>query len=279
MDNSGNDHIQTLKIYTGGENPSVAHKMTTPEALLYALINLGKKEQERIEQQTLHEHELRPLLVTETHAFCVMLGHKSLTSAWKSGIPPKQWIQKTIIQPGLDIANSPIPSEMRIKILNQLGKQNVLCGEMKETFLNKAKALPENRTYMQFRSEVRKIVTEIVLDPNVVMIEFDNQMFRVGLTSSQQRMLINSAVHFGNTNWHAGVHDKHFCFIANPGSGEMEIWRICEDGKDLMPIDQSNWFNDCELEYENQNDLDDNGLLSWISSIYEFLRKKILDEE
>jgi len=45
-------------------------------------------------------------------------------------------------------------------------------------------------------------------------------------------------IHFADTNLHSGVHDVHFCFLVNPGSGKVEVWQVNDDNSGLTPLDQ-----------------------------------------
>jgi hypothetical protein len=54
--------------------------------------------------------------------------------------------------------------------------------------------------------------------------------------------LEHSAVHFGDTNWYQGIHDLHFCFLINPGTGQLELFESYSDGTHLKALDQKDWL-------------------------------------
>ena len=211
-DRSGNNPKRTLKVYSSAKrSPSmITFNLSNPQTLLLKLVQLGKEEQDKIgHEESLDSHKLQPLLMSDEHAFSLMLGHKSLTRAWESSVPIQQWIQSSIIQPGVDIANSKIPQNVRGIVLEQFCKSITLSEKTKEAFLKEANAFPADFTYKQFRSEIHDIIQGIgsAEIPNMMnaLRELDDKLFNFGLSARKKRAIRRSAVHFGNSNWNSGI--------------------------------------------------------------------------
>lgn len=79
---------------------------------------------------------------------------------------------------------------------------------------------------------------------------FDTKLFQV-LGESAKQTILRSAVITADTNLREGIHDIHFAFLVNPGTGEIEMARYYPDHNEIEFMNQSCWFPTQENHYWN----------------------------
>ena len=87
-------------------------------------------------------------------------------------------------------------------------------------------------------------------DVNDIQAEFRTAMGAVGLDgSSADYKTVVAALNdpagmiFADSNWGDAEHRVKFAMVVNPLSGELEMWRMNEDGSGASKMDQSKWVN------------------------------------
>jgi hypothetical protein len=56
-----------------------------------------------------------------------------------------------------------------------------------------------------------------------------------------KKQLKPKGIMFADSNWGGGDHKTMFSMVVNPISGDMEFWRMNEDGTDACKMDQDTW--------------------------------------
>lgn len=247
LDKNGNDPIEVLYIYHERMTPFPHQVKFIPlnaQQLLDHLIEIGKTLDPNTKDELKKNANLRlPLIVHGLHACSLLLGHPSLAKAWKSNAHTGQWITKSLIHPGQAIAQSLISTfscEALIKHMEKFIPKDIYLNFKKE-----ASRIKQSLTVCKFRNALLNVIRKVYTNENplisVIAAEMDKCLCQIALPEKQRNTLAESAVHFADTNWFREAHDVHFCCIVNPGTAQLEMWKIFEDNTGLSPCNQIKW--------------------------------------
>lgn len=252
---SGNNFSTVIQTYSEQFQKIMPQNLSPakPEELLETIINLGKSNSVLEKECYIkNPYKLTPMRVPEIHAFSLMLGHPSIHGAWTSSENAIDWINDHVLHPGIMVSLETIDDRMKNDLLD-FAIRGLVRKNWSERFKLAISTAPKNLSISQFRN----FVMEHILDPNTkrlneqlaeIALKFDLQLYNL-LPEKSKDQLKNSAVHFADTNWAAGVHDVHFCFTVNPGTGKLEIWAVNDNGSNMLPLDQKQWLNNRVWEF------------------------------
>ncbi len=246
----GNNPKKILKIYLELDQLPTTEKFLPVNAqhLLEKVIELGKNSSHK-PGELKNPYLITPVRTPGIHSFSLMLGHPTLMHAWEKDVDSGQWMQNSVIEPGLQIANSMADTQLKTKLIDYCIK-NFFVGRNSQHFLNRYLNFPADLTIQEFRNHLSSALSDSLPSSKKIFSKrerlIDTEIYHL-LPTEKQNILENSAVHFADTNWYEGIHDVHFCFVVNPGTGKLEIWEVSDDGKQLDAADQS-WLSDHEWE-------------------------------
>jgi hypothetical protein len=264
----GNNSKMVLEVYLETSKPLKTERLAikTPKQLLAKIIELGKTMSEEEKSSYLsNPNKLTPIRIPGNHTFSLMLGNPSLAKAWKENCLTEKWIKKYVLQPGQQIAESQIDPATKEKFISYLAQEvlpHLFLNEEKnqkiEAFVNLANKL-EDTSIKKFRTQLLEILRQLYSVPNPPMDGIARQFDTVlceSLEPKLKKKLRDSAVHFADTNWCSGIHDIHFCFAVNPGTGDLEIWEAYANGSHFLALDQK-YYQEVEFFFLPQDLLPD----------------------
>lgn len=249
----GNNPKKILQVYFESKEAPPTEKFvpSNAHALLEKVIDLAKHcSPLDHDTQGTNPYLMTPVRTPGLHSFSLMLGHPSLAKACEQTDQSSEWIQEHVISPGLEIAKTPADPLLKTKLLN-FCLNSLLPSKYTRTFMNLYHQFPPALSVSELRSHFDKALSKA--NPAIQKTHHDrlrqiDSIIYQSLASDKRQSLEESAVHFADTNWSLGIHDVHFCFVVNPGNGELEVWEVSENGKNLSPIDQATWLNHQEWE-------------------------------
>lgn len=204
-------------------------KPKNSESLLRRLIDMGRNLSHSEKKGFINNpYALKPVRIVNYHAFSLILGHSSLKEVWADEINPEKWLQLKILEPGLNISASLISQKQRERLLN------VVCDTFPAINLKKLSQMPKKASLHRFRKALLALIPD--KDPKIRRL-IDSLIIDT-MDKNLKNEFLNTVIHFADTNLHSGIHDVHFCFVLNPGSGEIEIWRVNDNNTELIPLDQ-----------------------------------------
>lgn len=263
-DKTGNNSNEVLRIYSNtlGLSQSIIFNSKNAYKLLISIIDMARKFSESI-KKNLKENPglLSPLIIQGQHALSMMFGHDSFKGVLKIERPTStktasmntektiiEWINENLIVPGKKISDNKITPEMKKKIYFFITNATIEKNDKQAitNFHEKYNALPNEMTLSSFRNSIidilKETLNEKIYSLKRSILEIDNCIFKHIIPKECRETLSKSAIHFADTNWGAGIHNIHFCFIFNPASAAIEIWEVYEDGTELQPICQNDWL-------------------------------------
>lgn len=256
LDNSGNVPKAVMQVYFGKQNyelqsPKEISPKTATE-LLEWIINIGKTSRESLKYNLERNPRQRlPISIHGLHAFSLLLGNSKLSLAWNTNSSVPDWIEKNIIGPGKAIANAQITTETRDKLVKYINS-NFINPANQAKFTQLSSSLGR-LTVSQFRAALIEIIRihSIITPTKLIQISryIDTFLFQEGLPTNDRRALYKSIIPFVDSNWQHCLHDIFFCFVFNPGSGQLEVWEILEDGTGLTALSQAKWVTNKKWEY------------------------------
>lgn len=125
-----------------------------------------------------------------------------------------------------------------------------LSEQASKKFLELMKQVPSGLSVKEFRKAVVKSAytarCEYLYcnDPGwkTSFCEYLDTKLFTALPKKSQEKLISSGIITHDTNWKEQVHDIHFIFLVNPGTGNIELTRFHPDTQVVGFMDQSDWF-------------------------------------
>ena len=261
-DKTGNDSSIVLSTYL--ERPIIdsQRKLFSPlkgKDLIMGLIDLGKMAPDYIKKSIEKNPQKRfPLITNGLHSFSILLGHPTFTQAWKSNSSTEKWVQDHIIAPGEAIAKSIATKETKENVITYIN-QTYIPKKDQVKFTTNANLLGKSLTVQQFRNAlielIRSMATKAYTKIDSIILDLDAQLCIVALPNNDAKTLRNNIIHFADTNWNDGIHDVHFCWIFNVGSGLIEMWKRNDNGGSISSLDQKDWIInktwECILETED----------------------------
>lgn len=250
----GNNPKKVLEVYLENSHNIKYEKFTpiTAERLLTKIIAMGRQKRHTTPSTT-NPYLLMPVRTPGLHSFSLLLKHPSLANGCASSCEPASWISQRLILPGLELANSLIEEDCRQRIFEYISEQ-LLAHEYNPSFLHETKTFPKRLSISLFRNKVLELLNKIAPLPPLATAQrtrhLDTALCHL-LPPTQKSLFENQAIHFADTNWYKGIHDIHLCFVFNPGSRQLEIWEVCDDGSHLLAVDQNLWLHQQEWEFYN----------------------------
>ncbi|HRD55379.1 MAG TPA: hypothetical protein PLC42_03175 [Parachlamydiaceae bacterium] len=249
-DKTGNNSSEVIKIYFNNDllAPSVILNTKDTTKLLSILIDFAKKFPDQLNSELIKNPGLlSPLIIKDVHACSCMFGHPTFLRAVRSKIPSLQWLDENLIQVGKAVSDTKLSADERKKLLLLVSHHaiNRQDPQVLQKFTEKTALIESDCTLFFFRNSLVQIIKEIhnssYLPFKTIVNGIDFFIYKHILKEEIQKKLVGSAIHFADTNWHAGLHDIHFCFIFNPGSKNIEMWEVYENNEGLYPLCQEDW--------------------------------------
>lgn len=182
------------------------------------------------------------------HAFNFVPANPDLSAFQKSGMSSSQWLQKALVVPGMQVANSPIDAATQhafVQGLLSLGLEN------SSAFENLVKNLASKKLNVQtYAQKLLSGVTSLYrVDPNQAALLLDGLLLQA-LPANERAILEKSAIRFANTNWVEEGKDIYFCAFFNPRTAQIAFGSIFEDKTSLSPMDESAWVNNQQWDVD-----------------------------
>ncbi len=258
----GDNPWEVMAIDTGKDfTPDVKTiKPKDPGALLKWLLGLAqwKESTEKYLEKKTPEDE--DPATSPQHAFNIEFKNEEFKAFLASGLDPDAWIQKTLIEPGLQVSRTEVDNGT--KKLMQQKAAHWLSRQFK-------KGIPDSvqhETDTLFKSLNSKIVTVQQyaqrLQDGIVKIfklnadqttslsfALDNMLIQ-SLPKAQSQALQSEAFRFARTNWDTGPKNLFFCCYFNPRTEKVDFADIAEDRTVLEPMDQYEWIDNKEWEVD-----------------------------
>jgi hypothetical protein len=254
----GNNSKALLKIYFESTRPISTERFisTGAEEALINIIEMCKKMSEEEKRLYLdNPNKLKPLCILGKHRLPFMAGNPSLANAWQQQYPTKEWMNRFVIDPGREIAETLIESETKHTLIKRLQEDilpTTLSPDKIKSCMSLFEKIPEGLTIKQYRASILEICQNMHPQSTATTEKLKRQidtMLCQSLEPSLKKKLEDSAVHFADTNWCSGIQDIHFCFAINPGTGELELWEAYANGEHLIALDQNYWLFNQKWEF------------------------------
>lgn len=251
-DQCGNNSDMIHNIYFERSFTLSKSSISNAFHLLCKLIHWGRNAssstKEELKTNPLKLYWMRTLGV---HAFSFIPGHSFLGKSFISKLPAATWVEKEILVPGREIANSTVSILDRNAVIDYLCKDFIPKSAV-DQFRNFADSLPYTYSYSRFRNGLLYIIRRMSLDLNSkfkeIEIKLDEYLCNHALSPSALAQLKKTVINFADTNWSNGLDNIYFCLIVNPGNGQLEIWKTY--GTILKPLNQAEWVKGKSWEIE-----------------------------
>lgn len=191
---------------------------------------------------------LSPLRLPGSHTFSLLLSHHTMKMIYNPKFKVDLWISENIKKPIKKNIDDPLSENEKKSIEQEILKTIVPTGygfKFRESF----QKLDTKLSNMEFRKEV---VSILVKYPHYFNEEEIKKRVDEIILKSWSPLKLNewkkTVVHIADANWQEGVQDVHLALAVNPGSGELELMSILEDGSPLEIYDQKELFNDTPWE-------------------------------
>jgi hypothetical protein len=188
------------------------------------------------------------------HAFNFVPTNPDLVSYIKNGVNSNQWIRKTLIMPGMQVAKRQITSDI----------QQALTQGMYDFI---SPVLPDAQSYQELvrnlavqTMNVQEYAQKLLNGINALLKSDENQACQTAialdglllqsLSVQDQALLEQSAIRFAFTNWNEGEKDIYFCGFFNPRTMQVSFGTIFEDKTHLQPMDENAWVNHQEWDVD-----------------------------
>ncbi|MDP1880107.1 MAG: hypothetical protein Q8K60_04130, partial [Parachlamydiaceae bacterium] len=201
-----------------------------------------------------------PFCITGKHRFPFMPGHPSLLRAWNDSTPTYDWLESTVIQPGLEIANSIIDKTTAKNLLKKIDHKilpHFFTPEIKKMIFSQIDRIDKKMKIKAYRDAIINVCEHALADSSkeeLLKREIDSAICQ-SLSIELKTKLENSTVYFGDTNWNQGIHDLHFCFLINPGTAQLELFESYSNGTNLKALDQNYWLINQKWEFLTKEEL------------------------
>lgn len=247
---TGNDSKNVFNVYmeTSLNNPTMRFAPNSAKALLARIINIARETGSN--NNPTHANILIPARILSLHTFLLMPDHPSLVHALKYKGGDESWIDEHVIDPGKQVSDTFIDMKTRL-VLIVYAYQNLLPRDKILEFIKEVSNAPELISIKNFRNFVLKSLNDFVPADDFVKVARARQLDTLlcqNMPEALRKKIETSAVHFADTNWAEGIHDIHFCFAVNPGTGELELWEVYDNGTTLSALDQNKWLLNKEWE-------------------------------
>lgn len=188
------------------------------------------------------------------HAFNFMPKNPDLVNFVNSKASPGQWLQKTVIVPGMQVAKRVIDPTTQSN-LSQAMWQFISSALTDETsYKNMVGQLAKSKLSVQAYSQ--KLLTGInhllgsdANQSQMVANALDAMLLEC-LPAADQAILEQSAIRFAFTNWNEGLKDIYFCAYFNPRTEKIAFGTIFEDKTNLQPMDEGSWVNNQQWDVD-----------------------------
>jgi len=140
-----------------------------------------------------------------------------------------------------EIASASVPKKVRTHLLETVGSA-MIRPSMQKTFLRRMKMIPECSNYRQLRKQTLRIVEAIEGPDEGQRTRIDRLIFENFPEEVRDRIL-DSSVIFADTGWQKELFNIYYCLALNPLTGSWSLLEVSEDGKLLLPVKKSRFFN------------------------------------
>lgn len=192
-----------------------------------------------------------PVRIPFVHAFTFLPGHPSFMPTWSEGSDTADWLEKSVIGPGMEVSDSSLPLESRDLLLKDI-QQSLIHRSHRNTYESLVQKLSASQSIRELRESLVDIIVKLESDdafpPHTIASQVDLRIYQVLPETSKER-LHKSAIHIADTNWADDINAVHFCLVVNPGTGDFELWSIKDDNSLLIPLDQTEWFDNKGWEF------------------------------
>jgi hypothetical protein len=240
---SGNNFSKVIQVYFElPSSNSVVFRFEDQRDLFLQLANFAKRlSVEDKRHYAENPHRCLCARIPGVHAFSLMLGHPSFSQTWMGDCNLENWLDEKVIEPGRKISQSLIDESFRAKLL-KFTQEQLIDDDQLTKFKIEAKKIPKVISICDLRNHLVRITN--LSSKNLQLL--DSYLYQ-SLPDANRKILNETAVHIGDTNWSDGLQDLHFCFVVNPGSGKLEIWAVHDDLSGMQSLDQSLWLQEWEI--------------------------------
>ena len=247
MTKCGNNFSKVVQVYKE-EIIADSSKLFMPlstQDLLMRIIELGRTcSDEEKKAYKDNPHRLIPTRIVGVHAFSLMLGHPTLSRVWQKECDTEAWISRHVIMPGRSVAEGAVSPAMQSGLIKTLGK-DFSDEKISQAFTSNALSIPEGLSARALRARLLELLEKYPppkeVPPAELSAHLDTRLYQ-HLPVERKTELEHSALHFADSNWSDGIYDVHFCFVVNPGNGELELWGSRGNGKHMFALDQNRWL-------------------------------------
>lgn len=241
----GNDPLMVMQVYHQNKMPYTLHELKpiTAQDLLETLLTKLQKMADNKKAKFLVEPDLLcPMRIPGIHAFSLLLNHASLQSIYSYDGTIKTWLQKTVQPTWKSFERQRMTKNMRDDVIEYTVQ--FIEKENRAKFLKQVQAFPQKLTIKEFRHLISESIHD-KLPPHSLthdkMRLIDAKLIQV-LPKVLKRTWTDSIIHIADSNWQINGQDIHYGIGLNPGSGEIELMAILEDGTLYEFMEQTHYL-------------------------------------
>lgn len=260
----GNDLKKILKTYYGPDRYQVLtfSNIENAKDLFFTYLEQIQNLSPLMKSELRENPQYRlPIRVKGIHAFSTLQGHPSAKEILDGVEDVKKWVQEKMIVPGKQIAQHLISAKQK-QLMMKCCMKNLLSKENCQIFEAEMEQLPENISISQFRTATLDLLMEIgttKFKSHQLCQQFLDKHIALSLPAELKDKFHSQVFHFADSNWEDQEKNLNFCFLINPGNGELEMWAVSDDNQHFYPLDQHTWFENQEWEFFKINELNQQG--------------------
>lgn len=226
----GNDPKMVMRVYQN-EISFQAHSFIpeSPTDLIYKITNLVRNlPQEKKENYLSKENSLTPCRIYGLHAFSLLMKHPSIMPYYYGQVDFKNYLENPDLKKFSSLEMTSLMKKAVIDYVCEKVEKN-----QRAELRAKLQELPQKIAIKEFRQLVHKTLNTFTLSSKtiqVVMHQIDVKIVE-SLPKPLREAWQNSIIHFADTNWQLGINDIHYGIGLNPGTGEIELMCVLDDGR------------------------------------------------
>lgn len=188
------------------------------------------------------------------HAFNFMPKNPDLVNFVNSKAAPSQWLQKTVVVPGMQVATRLIDATTQSNLSEAMWQFISSALTNKTPYLNLINQLASSKLSVQAYSQrlltgINHLLGSDANQSQMVANALDAMLLE-SLPPKDQAILEQSAIRFAFTNWNQGLRDIYFCAYFNPRTEQIAFGTIFEDKTNLQPMDEGSWVNNQQWDVD-----------------------------
>jgi hypothetical protein len=192
------------------------------------------------------------------HAFNIEFKNEEFKAFLASKLSPDQWIEKTLVAPGLKISRSEMESGTKKSIEDKMkrwlasqfqkGMPDATLQEIDNLFSSLSSKVVNVHQYSQRVQDGLVKMLNLNKDQAISLSFVLDRILIESLPADERKAIQSEAVRFAKTNWNTGPKNLFFCCFFNPRTEKLDFGNIAEDHTALQPMDQYEWVDNKEWE-------------------------------